>query len=47
MVVIKETDFIYDLYKDKFNIIKFDKKYLVNMNNSNIKDVKHLIITNY
>ncbi len=47
MVVIKETDFIYDLYKDNFFINKFDKKYLTNMNNRNNKDCQHLIITNY
>ena len=47
MIVIKHTDFIYDLYK-KFNIIKFDKKYALNFKNRN-KDTKviHLIITNY
>jgi DNA adenine methylase len=48
MVVIKETDFINEIYKDKFfNINIFDKKYLKNMRNRNDKDVKHLIITNY
>jgi DNA adenine methylase len=46
MMVIKETEFIYNLYKE-FNIIKFDKKYLTNMRNRNDKDVVHLIITNY
>lgn len=47
MVVIKETDFIYDLYKNNFKIESFDKKYLTNMRNRNNQDVKHLIITNY
>ena len=47
MIVIKETDFIYDLYKDDFIIEKFDKKYMTNMKNRNNKDVQHLIITNY
>ncbi len=48
MVVIKNTDFIYDLYNSKgFNIKSFDKKYLVSFQNRNDKDVKHLIITNY
>jgi len=47
MVVIKETDFIYDLYKKDFKIEKFDKKYMTNMRNRNNKDVQHLIITNY
>lgn len=47
MIVIKETDFIYDLYKDNFKIEKFNKTYLTNMNNRNNKNVRHLIITNY
>lgn len=48
MLVIKNTEFIYNLYKDTgFNIISFDKKYLVSFMNRNDKDVEHLIITNY
>lgn len=48
MVVIKNTEFIYNLYKSKgFNIKSFDKKYLVSFQNRNDKDVEHLIITNY
>ena len=48
MVVIKNTDFIYDLYESKgFNIKSFDKKYSVNFRNRNVRDVKHLLITNY
>lgn len=46
MLVIKNTDFIYSLYKD-FNIKSFDKKYLVNFKGRNDKEVEHLIITNY
>ncbi|WP_051537969.1 DNA adenine methylase [Treponema sp. C6A8] len=46
LLVIKETDFIKNLYKD-FNIASFDKHYLVSFKNRNKKDVKHLIITNY
>lgn len=46
MIVIKETDFISELYKD-FNVFKFDKKYQTNMRNRNNQDVVHLIITNY
>lgn len=46
MLVIKNTDFIYDLYQD-FNIKSFDKKYLVSFQNRNNKDAEHLIITNY
>ena len=48
MIIIKNTDFIYDLYNSKgFNIKSFDKKYLVSFQNRNEKDVEHLIITNY
>lgn len=47
MLVIKNTDFIYNLYKDDFKISSFEKKYLVSFMNRNDKDVKHLIITNY
>lgn len=46
MLVIKNTDFIYDLYKD-FYISSFDKKYCVSFKNRNNKEVKHLLITNY
>lgn len=46
MLVIKNTNFIYELYKD-FNIRSFDKKYLVSFQNRNEKKVKHLLITNY
>ena len=48
MVIIKNTEFIYNLYDSKgFNIKSFDKKYLVSFQNRNEKDAKHLIITNY
>lgn len=48
MVVIKNTDFIFDLYAKKgINISSFDKKYLVSFQNRNDKKAKHLIITNY
>ena len=48
MLVIKNTDFIYNLYNVKeFKIEKFEKKYLVSFQNRNDKDVEHLIITNY
>ena len=45
LLVIKNTDFIYDLYKDGFNIKYFDKKYAVSFKNRNSRDVRHLIIT--
>lgn len=48
MLIIKNTDFIYNLYSDSnFYIKSFAKKYLVSFQNRNNKDVKHLIITNY
>ena len=48
MIVIKKTDFIFDLYKSYgFNIDVFRKKYSVNCHNRNDRDVEHLIITNY
>lgn len=48
MLVIKNTDFIGDLYdKDSIYIKSFNKKYLVNFQNRNDKDAEHLLITNY
>lgn len=48
MMIIKNTEFIFDLYNKKWlNIKTFDKKYLVSFMNRNDKDVKHLLITNY
>ena len=47
LLVIKNTEFIYSLYKDDFNIKSFDKKYMVSFMNRNEKAVKHLVITNY
>ena len=48
MLIIKNTEFIYNLYKGNgFYISTFDKKYLVSIQNRNKKDVEHLLITNY
>lgn len=48
MMIIKNTDFIYNLYnKDGINIRTFDKEYLVSFMNRNDKKVTHLLITNY
>ena len=47
LLVIKNTEFIYNLYKDEFKITSFDKNYLVSFMNRNEKQVKHLVITNY
>jgi len=46
MLVIKNTDFIYNLYKD-FNIRSFSKIYRVSFQNRNNKNARHLMITNY
>lgn len=48
MIIIKNTDFIYELYnKEGINIRTFDKEYLVSFMNRNDKKVTHLLITNY
>lgn len=48
MMIIKNTDFIFDLYNNKgLNIKSFDKRYLVSFMNRNDKNVEHLLITNY
>ena len=48
MIVIKNTDFIYNLYnKENVFINSFDKAYAVNFKNRNDRTVKHLMITNY
>lgn len=48
MMIIKYTDFIFDLYNNKgLNIKTFDKKYLVSFMDRNDKNVQHLLITNY
>ncbi len=48
MLVIKNTDFIYNLYnREGIRIRSFDKNYTVSFMNRNDKKVTHLIITNY
>lgn len=48
MMVIKNTEFIYNLYnKNGINIRTFDKEYMVSFMNRNDKKVTHLLITNY
>ncbi|WP_064606903.1 DNA adenine methylase [Streptobacillus moniliformis] len=46
MLIIKETDFILELYKN-FNIKKFKKNYTVSFKDINKKDVNYILITNY
>ncbi len=48
MMIIKNTEFIFDLYnKQNINMSTFDKKYMVSFQNRNDRDAKHLIIRNY
>lgn len=47
ILVIKNTDFIYDLYKDSFNILSFDNKYTYNVRSRNERNAEHLLITNF
>lgn len=49
LMIIKYTDFIFDLYKncEGVDIMSFDKNYLVSFMNRNDKKVRHLIIKNY
>jgi len=48
MLIIKYTDFIFNLYNKKGIMIStFNKKYLVSFMNRNNKETTHLLITNY
>lgn len=48
MMIIKNTDFIYNLYNiPGINITSFDKEYTVSFMNRNDRKVTHLMITNY
>ncbi|MCR5152621.1 MAG: DNA adenine methylase [Prevotella sp.] len=48
MMIIKNTDFIYNLYdKPGITISTFNKEYVVSFMNRNDKKVTHLLITNY
>lgn len=49
MMIIKYTDFIYDLYSGHEGIFisTFDKRYAVSFMNRNERNVNHLLITNY
>lgn len=47
VLVIKNTDFISELYRGDFNFFEFDKTYRVSFMNRNSKQVKHLLITNF
>jgi len=49
MLVIKNTEFIYNLYSvsTKFKILNFQKNYTYNVRSRNDRSVNHLIIINY
>lgn len=47
ILIIKNTDYIYSLYKDNFNILCYDKEYTYNVRSRNDRKAEHLIITNY
>ncbi|MDE5411775.1 DNA adenine methylase [Alkalihalobacterium chitinilyticum] len=48
MLIIKNTDFIYNLYNQPgINIIGFDKEYSVSFMDRNDRKVEHILITNY
>jgi DNA adenine methylase len=46
ILIIKNTDFIHDLYREHFKILKFDNQYTYNVRSRNERNVEHLIITN-
>ena len=48
MLVIKSTDFIRGLYCDKGVVVReFDKKYVWTIKERNVRDVVHLMVSNY
>lgn len=48
MLIIKNTDFISELYRNKgLYITSFDKTYMVSFKGRNNRDCEHLLITNY
>lgn len=46
LLVIKNTNYIYSLYQDRFRMLSFDNHYLYNMRSRNDRKAEHLIITN-
>lgn len=46
LLVIKNTEFIYRLYKDNFKLMSFDNRYSCNVKSRNDRDAQHLIVTN-
>ena len=46
LLVIKNTDFIYDLYAGRFRMLAFENRYLYNVRSRNERASEHLIVTN-
>ncbi len=46
ILIIKNTDLIYPLYKDDLHILCFDKTYSYNVRSRNQRKAEHLIVTN-
>lgn len=46
ILIIKNTDYIYSLYENDFNILCFDKTYTYNVRSRNERNVEYLIVTN-
>lgn len=46
LLVIKNTEFIYRLYRDNFNTFSFENRYSYNVKSRNDRDAQHLIVTN-
>ena len=46
LLVIKNTEFIYNLYREGFHILRFQNHYLYNVKSRNDREAEHLIITN-
>jgi len=49
ILIIKKTEFIFDLYNNKkgIKVDSFEKKYLYNVKGRNDRDVEHLVIYNF
>ncbi|MEG2097355.1 MAG: DNA adenine methylase, partial [Pseudoflavonifractor sp.] len=46
ILIIKSTEFICNLYGDRFRILSFDNQYTYNVRSRNDRSAEHLIITN-
>ena len=46
LLVIKNTEYINELYRDRFRILSFENRYSYNVRSRNNRSAEHLIITN-